>query len=144
VNWSEILVVLIRTGTPSSHHRLISVDNMATRTASNLGYNSYHFLFQSYFNFPSLWFVFPLRAWGFPTYSHLLGMKLWQVKRSHSKKIFIIQFSPICKHPATLFGYLLFLMIKVPLFTATCFGIKYHLQAISNVCQQLGSEIIKN
>jgi hypothetical protein len=26
--------------------------------------------------------------------------------------------------------------IQVPLFLATCLGIKYHLQAISNVCQQ--------
>jgi hypothetical protein len=33
--------------------------------------------------------------------------------------------------------------IQVPLFLATCFVIKYHLQAISNVCQHLGSKITK-
>jgi hypothetical protein len=50
-----------------------------------------------------------------------------------------------------LFGYLFDLQthisiseIQVPLFMATYFGIKYHLQAISNVYQQLGSKIIKN
>lgn len=96
VNCSEILVVCWFPREPPPLLP-VSFQRGTWQPASNPTWDTilvtFYFRHISYFNFQTLWFVFPPRASGFLSQSYILATKLWRVNRPHSKKIFVIQFN---------------------------------------------------